>query len=284
MSHLTHVPTLPDTSPAQQPPTRVKRPLVAAALSTLLPGAGQVFLKQHRKAAVLFVVLVATSIGFWPLRLPRSYPGLLSLLWVCLLLSLFAICDAIFTREGQASGGLSKWWIVAAIPLAYIGTNICFTSLLLASGFRSLQFASSSMEPTLLVGDKFIFDTTSYHRGPERRGDLVVLRRNGFLTVKRIVATGGDTIEAKQRQIFLNGELQNEPFIQHEFPIGSNPQLDTFGPISIPKGKYFVVGDNRDISLDSRMPDFGLVDAQSIVGKPLYAYRLRGTPHSRSLN
>jgi signal peptidase I len=60
--------------------------------------------------------------------------------------------------------------------------------------------------------------------------------------------------------------------------------MDTFGPTTIPSGKFFVMGDNRDISLDSRSADFGLVDARSIVGKPLYGYRIIGSPHSWELN
>jgi signal peptidase I len=192
--------------------------------------------------------------------------------WACLLLSLFAVCDALLSRDDNS--GLSKWWLLAGIPLIYLSFNIIFTSLLVASGFRALRFPSTAMKPTLSPGDKFIYDVNYYRGQQEHRGELVVMRIEDALTVKRIAATGGDAIRAKDRQVFVNGEVQREPFIQHTLPIGNNPRLDTFGPIIVPAGKYFVLGDNRDISRDSRLPDFGLVDRQSIVGKPLYIYRL----------
>jgi signal peptidase I len=204
--------------------------------------------------------------------LPRSLPGLISLVWACLLLSLFAVGDALSGRREDSR--LSKWWLLAGIPLIYLGVNIVFTSLLLASGFRALRFTSTAMEPTLSPGDKFIYDVSYYHGQQKHRGELVVMRLEDSLTVKRIAATGGDSIQGKDRQVFVNGEVQGEPFIQHTLPIGSNPQLDTFGPIVVPAGDYFVLGDNRDISRDSRLPDFGLVDRRSIVGMPLYIYRL----------
>jgi len=140
------------------------------------------------------------------------------------------------------------------------------------------------MEPTIFAGDKFVFDKHYYHSQPEHRGDLVVMRTQDCLTVKRIIAIGGDTIQGKDRKILLNGNVQSEPFIEHKSRVAAYDWMDTFGPIAIPPGKFFVMGDNRDISLDSRSADFGLVDAQSIMGKPLYGYRIIGNPHSWELN
>jgi len=200
------------------------------------------------------------------------------------LLWLFAVCDALFGRDKISLGRLSRWWLLVALPLHYVGVNIFFTSLLFLSGFRTLQFAASAMEPTIMRGERFVSDMNYYRRVPESRGNLVVVRRQDLLTVKRIAAVGGDTIQGKDQQVFVNDQLQTEPFVQHKFPVGRDPQLDTFGPVVVPSGKYFVMGDNRDISLDSRTPDFGLVDAMSIAGKPLYAYHFSGQPLSRKLN
>jgi signal peptidase I len=277
------IPT-PSNSDAPRQHADAKRRLIAVALSTLLPGAGQLYLQRYQKAALLFIGLIAISLGFWPLRLPHSYGGVLFLLWMCLPLSLFAIYNALMGRDTPNSSKMSRWWILAGIPLSYIGVNIVFTPLLFASGFRPLKFASSSMEPTISAGDKFITDTRHYHNQPERRGDLVLLRTQDGVTVKRIIAIAGDTIQGKDRQILLNGEKQDEPYIQHKFGGGVSPQLDNFGPVTIPAGKYFVMGDNRDISLDSRTASFGLVDASAIVGRPLYGYRITGRPLSWPLD
>lgn len=197
------------------------------------------------------------------------------LVWSGLLLSLYAVCDALLARSEESR--LSKWWLLLCVPLTYVGVNLIFTSLLLTSGFRALRFASTAMEPTLLPRDKFIYDADFYRHQAEHHNDLVVMRMEGTLTVKRIAAIPGDTIESRDRQILLNGVIQSEPFVQHRRPPGANPTLDTFGPVTVPAHKYFVLGDNRDISRDSRTPDFGLVDEQSIAGRPLYIYRIFDT-------
>src|SRR5208283_2841482 len=98
----------------------VRHHLLAAALSTVLPGAGQLFLGRRRKAIILFVALLGISFGFWPLRLPHSFPGLTLLIWACLLLSVFGICDALLGRDELSSGRLSTWWGLATIPLTYL--------------------------------------------------------------------------------------------------------------------------------------------------------------------
>lgn len=191
---------------------------------------------------------------------------------------------------------MSLWWILAGLPLCYIGVNIVFTPLLLGSGFRPVKNISSSMEPTVFVGEKLVIDEHYYHHRPVLRGDLAAIRRHlkvsattsgrdeDLLLIKRVVAVAGDSIEGRDQQIFLNGSRQDEPYIQHVSKSGADPLLDTFGPVKVPSGKYFVMGDNRDISLDSRTPEFGLVDESAIAGKPLYGYRIVGHPLSWELH
>lgn len=145
------------------------------------------------------------------------------------------------------------------------------------------------MEPTIMLRERIFVDMHYYHEHQERRGDVVIVRRRldlsaDVLVVKRIIAIGGDTIEGKDQQVFLNGQILSEPFVRHKFPVRTDPELDAFGPVAVPNGRFFVMGDNRDISLDSRTPDFGLVGAKSIVGRALYAYHFRGQPLSRELN
>ena len=272
MSDPTTTPALPIVTPLADSSASTRRHLVAAALSTVIPGGGQLFLGRGRKAIVFLIIFLATAIGFWPLRLPRSLPGLILLGWLCLLLSLFAVCDALLSRDENAR--LSRWWLLAGVPLIYLGTNIIFTSLLLSSGFRALRFTSTAMEPTLSPGDKFIYDVNHYRQNPCERDDLVVMLIEGAPTVKRVIALAGDTIEGKNQRILLNGQLLDEPFAQHPMGGGNDPHQDTFGPVRVSVGKYFVIGDNRDTSRDSRMPEFGQVDQDAIVGQPLYIYRL----------
>ncbi len=173
---------------------------------------------------------------------------------------------------------MSRWWIFAGIPVHYLSVNLIFTSLLIGSGFRTARFASSAMEPTIFPGDKFVIDRLYYRHHSPHPGDLVFMRRPDGTTVKRVVAVGGDTIQGTNREVFLNRQRLDEPFIQHKSSTSAYAWLDSFGPVAITAGKYFVMGDNRDTSLDSRYSEFGLLDSQSILGKPLYVYQIVAKP------
>jgi signal peptidase I len=135
-----------------------------------------------------------------------------------------------------------------------------------------MEFNSNAMEPTLFKGDKFMIDKNYYRQHPCERDDLVAMRIEEAQTVKRVIAVGGDTIEGRDKGVFLNGHVLDEAFAYHPRGGGNVPEQDNFGPITVAAGKYFVMGDNRDSSRDSRMDDFGQVDQNAIVGRPLYIY------------
>jgi signal peptidase I len=246
--------------------------LLAAFLSALIPGTGQFLLGQRRKGVVLLLVFVAFAFCVLPLRFPRFFPALMLIVFGWFALSVYAGCAA-FLVSRKDNRRTSNWWLLAMPLLAYLGFNAVFTPLFVIAGFKALKFGSSAMETTLLTGDQFIADKDFYRNHSVSRDDLVVLRREDYQTVKRVIAVGGDSIAAKNRQITVNGRLISEPFIRHTLAMGTDPWMDSFGPVTVPVGKYFVMGDNRDVSLDSRSSKFGLLDAQAITGKPLYIYR-----------
>ena len=256
-----------------QPHPNVKRHLIAAALSTALPGVGQLFLKRYKRAAFLLASLLVIALGFWQVRLPKSYPGLLFLGWMYILASLFAVFDALLARDPRLPGKMSRWWILFGIPLHYLGFNLGFTALLFGSGFHTMKTSTSSMAPTLLEGDKLVADERYYDRHLPERLDLVIFQTPSGLFVKRVIAVGGDTIWGKEHKVYLNGQLLNEPFAQYTSPEDSG---DRFAPTTVPKGEYFVMGDNRDLSFDSR--SFGPVNGRAIVGKALYGYHIFDKP------
>jgi signal peptidase I len=125
------------------------------------------------------------------------------------------------------------------------------------------------MADTIVRGDRVVADMRYYRNTAAAPGDLVLFRRDGQYLIKRVIGVGGNTVRGEDRQLFIDGNLLDEPYVRHVHK-GPIPKLDTFGPVSVPAGKLFVVGDNRDESYDSRLPEFGLVDVSDVVGRPLF--------------
>jgi signal peptidase I len=248
-----------------------KRHLLAALLSAFIPGAGQLLLAQRRRGILLLLACVVVAFGVWPLRLPRFFDGFVPIVLGWLGLSSYG-ASALLEHRNQIDGRTSKWWVLAVPLLTFLAFNAVFAPLFLVAGFRVLKFNSSAMETTLLKGDQFIVDKMFYRDHSVVRNDLVLLRIGDYpQTVKRVIAIGGDTVEGANRRIIVNGHFVAEPFIRH-LAYSAQPWMDNFGPVTVPVSKYFVMGDNRDVSLDSRSPEYGLLDAQAITGKPLYIF------------
>jgi len=268
---ITALPLTGDPTAFLQSSRETKRHLLAALFSAIVPGAGQLFLGQRRKGTILLLILAAVLIGFWPLRLLRFYSGLILLSCVWTALYLYAACSAHLARNVQAGARPSKWWLVGVLPLTVLTLGLLGRTVTRAAGFRSFSIPSTSMEKTILQGDTIVADMRYYDSRRPYRREAIIFLRDGTFYVKRVVGIGGDSIQGKDNKLFVNGKEEDEPYVEH---IGQQTEdwLTNFGPITIPNGTYFVLGDNRDFSFDSRATDFGLVNDSSVVGKPLYVY------------
>lgn len=171
---------------------------------------------------------------------------------------------------------------------------------------QTFTITSGSMEGTLLVGDFLVLNKSAYgatipgtemrlpgYTDPER-GDIIVFRghHEPIDLVKRLIAMPGDTVSMRDGLVYLNGDLQDEPYAQHSDPNGDSthpsmlwqleyladraereryrPSRDNWGPLVVPADHFFVLGDNRDESLDSRY--WGFVDEASVKGKAALLY------------
>jgi len=174
---------------------------------------------------------------------------------------------AFFLKEDSGRRQPSLAWAFLVIVIVLVGLNIDLPAALLGSGFQAFQVSSSSMNETLDLGDRFMADRWYYRKRSPERGNLVVIRTKA-LVVKRVIAVAGDTIESREGLVSVNQKELDEPYVQHTG--GAPPEMQTFGPLTVPFGKVFVMGDNRDRSYDSR--HLGPLDVGLIVAKPLYIY------------
>jgi signal peptidase I len=158
------------------------------------------------------------------------------------------------------------------IALAALPFVILFA--LFATGMvRTYRNVTGSMTPTLPLGDRL----TAVRTTSVARGDIIVFEyplRPGIFFAKRLVAVGGDTVEIRAKQLFVNGQAVAEPYVVHLDPTiyPAMPSLpepyrsrDHFGPMQVPPGMYFVLGDNRDQSADSRY--FGAIPREALRGR-----------------
>lgn len=127
-----------------------------------------------------------------------------------------------------------------------------------------LRVASGSMTPGFGAGDEVLVDKFSHRSGHPRRDDIIVFRRNGAgkLLIKRVVALAGETVGISDGVLVVNGRPIVEPYVDHGSVDGTY-----FGPVLVPPGSVFVLGDNRANSVDSRT--FGAAPLRWIVGRVL---------------
>ncbi|MDR2077010.1 MAG: signal peptidase I [Desulfovibrio sp.] len=143
---------------------------------------------------------------------------------------------------------------------------------------------SSSMEQTLQPGDRVFVSKLSYgihlpfiskelfSLGEPRRGDIIVFpypRNPGIDYIKRVVGLPGDVLEIRGKQLLRNGEPVHEDYVTHSAPV-SPGWRDFMPPTTVPPGKLFVMGDNRDNSQDSRY--WGFVDKDTVYGRAIVIY------------
>lgn len=158
---------------------------------------------------------------------------------------------------------------------------------------QAFKIPSGSMMPTLLVGDHLLVSKSSYGiklpfsdrvivpLGHPQRGDIVVFRfpedRDKDF-IKRVIGLPGESVEVRNKRVFINGQALDDPWAHYsdriDLPPGVLPR-DNFGPVTVPEGHYFVMGDNRDQSYDSRFwfgGKGGFVPASDILGRAIVIY------------
>ncbi|MCL1984962.1 MAG: signal peptidase I [Betaproteobacteria bacterium] len=166
--------------------------------------------------------------------------------------------------------------LLVALALALVIRTFIVQAFKIPSGsmLETLQIGDHLLVNKFLYGVKWPFSDSYAVRGldPER-GDIVVFKypnNRDIDFIKRIIGIPGDVIEIRNKQLIRNGQPVSESYIKHSQPTFMVSVRDNFGPVTVPKDQYFVMGDNRDDSQDSRF--WGFVDRSDLHGKAWRIY------------
>ncbi len=153
---------------------------------------------------------------------------------------------------------------VVAFVIAYVLTHFIIINCKVPTG---------SMLDTIQLTDRIIGSRLSYINSSPERGDIIIFPApddNSKIYIKRVIGLPGETIEVKDGRVYINGsdEPLDEPYLNEDYLVGSKD----FGPYTVPEGCYFMMGDHRNNSADSRVWTNTCVKEEDIMGKALFIY------------
>lgn len=161
------------------------------------------------------------------------------------------------------------WEWTQALVIAFIIAKLI--NIFLVQAFR---IPSGSMRPTLMERDRIFVNKLIYRFKDPKRGDIVVFKypedeKTDF--VKRLIALGGETVEIKDGDIYINGKLlEKPPIIKNIYYYNRGPYGEFDEKVKVPEGYYYVLGDNSESSKDSRY--WGFVPKKNIIGRAFFIY------------
>ena len=171
--------------------------------------------------------------------------------------------DSLKKKNGKKKmNPIVEWIVIIAIAVAaalFINNVLIINSVV----------PSASMESTIMTGSRMLGLRVLYWFDDPERGDIIVFKypddpSENF--VKRVIGLPGDTVEIIQGVTYVNGEKLDEPYLNE------TPRAQNYGPYEVPEGCYFVMGDNRNNSHDSRFWTNTYVPRENILGKALFCY------------
>lgn len=246
--------------------TRPRKPLAALLLS-ICPGLGQHYAGHMKRGILLYITLIIAS---WLAAIAfMSIKSKLSIIFLCVPFAgagLIAL-DAYACARRQPRDYRLQWfnrpWIYAMVFLTLLFTvNPLMDFLVGQHVVRAFFMNSISMTPAILDRDIVLVNKLAF----PKRGEIALIKLgkskpSAKLTqliddqlIKRIIAIPGDTLEIRNDEVWVNGQKIDEPYAHFKGVLRFNSaQRSNFGPKLIPAGSYFVMGDNRNESIDSRI-------------------------------
>lgn len=270
---------------------------VVFLLSLALPGLGQVYNGQLKKAVIFFGLLLLVPFLFGIIRGTTCFYGLLTLVIIEVGLRLYIIFDGVKNAKRQKDYILktyNTWYYYLLIGVAMFAVVWIYgiSSIL---GTQSFKIPTTSNSPTFQVGDRVVANMRAYKNSVPNYGDIVVFKRaDGQTYTFRVVGQPNDNLELKDNIITINGKPSKAKYIkemifdripysefEEELPNGHKHLIykykepydstkTTIKNITVPSGSYYLLGDNRDNAADSRYE--GFVGRENILGRILYSY------------
>lgn len=259
-----------------------RRPWLAAALTLLAPGLGQLYAGEAWRGISLMLGFDAMFAGMLLLKVPRNFPGMIVFVLAILTFFVWSAWDAARIARYRPIYTLrpfNRWYLYLILTVA---GGLLASQTLRFSPIRTFRLASSNMEPSIHEGDLFFADLTRYRGAAPVRGDVVLFEREGrpgSWSVARVIALPGEEILVRNKRVLLNGQPFSDRWAHHSDPVvhpinalfpGPLRQRDQYPARIVPEGTVFLMGDSRDNSYDSRF--LGPVAVSALRGRVLFIY------------
>lgn len=212
---------------------------------------------QSFKGTLKVMLFDLAPADFWERHLAEYYAGVLSI---------DEARTLIVDYESQVLHPSSR---VQVLRRSFVADRLPDLLPVVRARSQTLEISNAAMVPTFLPGDHVIVNRAAYQTARPQRGDIVLYRypdEEGKRFVHRVIGLPGDLIELRTQVLSVNGEEVTEPYVQHtDHPLAPGNVRDHIGPMTVPPDAYFVLGDNREESLDSRF--LGPISTSQVLGQ-----------------
>jgi signal peptidase I len=266
---------------------KIRKPLIAGMLSFLSIGLGFVYNGSFSKGVIVTLCYFLLELLLGIVGVYKSFPFALGATVVLTLIWIYFI--GYTASRARKIGAMqlktyNRWYVYLLYFLVFLSPSFLIDT---TAGTGSYNMPTGSMSPALEEGEHVAIDETYYRQHEIKHGDVILFsypKDHNELMLKRCIALGGETVQLRDGLAYVNGErslptlllkrmgskIKSADFNDSRIVPQDAGNEDHYGPLVVPDGKVFVLGDCRDNSLDSRY--FGFVDREEIVGKVLYIW------------
>ena len=283
-----------------------RRPWVAVFLSLLMPGMGQIYCGSMANGLTLMlIVIMCSTMWMFGMMIDKVREGtpmaFFLMMWgLVLLTTIVATVDAYRrarrTKYDYVLKDYNNWEVYLVLLWICGAGTFGFTAMIKLNLFEAFRVPVNSMAPTIMAGDRVFANKTAYNKHNPQYGDVVLFNNpeNRKNNIKRIIALGGDTVEIRDGQLLINGNVlerkqagtktvrmanlkvegklfwERNGDTQYQIFV-SEPEIENkmltkdFGPVTVPEYHCFVMGDNRNYSKDSRT--YGCLSLGALKGR-----------------